>query len=70
MPLKDGYTVMVLNSIQSYSLRELYIRKAKTDARDSLIIADLVRFGRCKARTCPRIKSWLCGSYAVADPIS
>ena len=37
---------MVLNPIQSHSLRELYIRKAKTDARDSLIIADLVRFGR------------------------
>ena len=26
--LKDGYTVMVLNPIQSHSLRELYIRKA------------------------------------------
>ena len=31
--LKDGYTVMVLNPIQSHSLRELYIRKAKTDER-------------------------------------
>lgn len=27
---KDGYTVMVLNPIQSYSLRELYIRSKKT----------------------------------------
>ena len=54
--LKDGYTVMVLNPIQSHSLRELYIRKAKTDARDSLIIADLVRFGRCKASNVPQDK--------------
>lgn len=54
--LKDGYTVIVLNPIQSHSLRELYIRKAKTDARDSLIIADLVRFGRCKASNVPQDK--------------
>ena len=54
--LKDGYTVMVLNPIQCHSLRELYIRKAKTDARDSLIIADLVRFGRCKASNVPQDK--------------
>ena len=54
--LKDGYTVMVLNPIQSHSLRELYIRKAKTDARDSVIIADLVRFGRCKASNVPQDK--------------
>ena len=54
--LKDGYTVMVLNPIQSHSLRELYIRKAKTDARDSLVIADLVRFGRCKASNVPQDK--------------
>lgn len=54
--LKDGYTVIVLNPIQSHSLRELYIRKAKTDAKDSLIIADLVRFGRCKASNVPQDK--------------
>lgn len=54
--LKDGYTIIVLNPIQSHSLRELYIRKAKTDAKDSLIIADLVRFGRCKASNVPQDK--------------
>ena len=53
---KDGYTVMVLNPIQSHSLRELYIRKAKTDTKDSLVIADLVRFGRCKASNVPQDK--------------
>ena len=54
--MKDGYTVIVLNPIQSHSLRELYIRKTKTDAKDSIIIADLVRFGRCTARTVPQDK--------------
>ena len=54
--MKDGYTVMVLNPIQSHSLRELYIRKTKTDAKDSIIIADLVRFGRCKASNVPQDK--------------
>ena len=52
--LKDGYAVMVLNPIQSHSCGSFYIRKAKTDARDSLIIADLVRFGRCKASNVPQ----------------
>ena len=54
--MKDGYTVIVLNPIQSHSLRELYIRKTKTDAKDSIIIADLVRFGRCKASNVPQDK--------------
>ena len=54
--LRDGYTVIVLNPIQSHSLRELYIRKTKTDAKDSLIIADLVRFGRCQASNVPQDK--------------
>lgn len=66
--IKDGYTVMVLNPIQSHSLRELYIRKAKTDARDSLVIADLVRFGRCQASNVPQDKILalreLCRSHA------
>ena len=67
--LKDGYTVMVLNPIQSHSLRELYIRKAKTDARDSLIIADLSALAAAKPATCLRTKSWLCESCAAAAPI-
>lgn len=47
---------MVLNPIQSHSLRELYIRKSKTDVKDSLVIADLVRFGRCRASNVPQGK--------------
>ena len=72
--LKDGYAVMVLNPIQSHSLRELYIRKAKTDARDSLIIADLVRFGRCKASNghfgewkAHQLKEAACSSFGIDD---
>ena len=37
-------------------MRELYIRKSKTDAKDYLVIADLVRFGRCKANNVPQDK--------------
>lgn len=43
---KDGYAVVVLNPIQTFAMREMFIRKAKTDARISLIIAELIRFGR------------------------
>ena len=42
----DGFTVHVINPIQSYALRGMYIRKTKTDAVDSVIIADVIRFGR------------------------
>lgn len=42
---KDGYTVIVLNPIQTSAMREMFIRKTKTDARDSFVIAELIRFG-------------------------
>lgn len=42
----DGYTVHVINPIQSDALRGMYIRKTKTDSIDSVIIADVIRFGR------------------------
>ena len=42
----DGYTVHVINLIQSDTLRGMYIRKTKTDSIDSVIIADVIRFGR------------------------
>lgn len=53
---KDGYSVLVLNPIQPHALRDFYIRPLKTDARDSLIIADVVRFGRCKPSSIPQDK--------------
>ena len=43
---KSGYTVYVLNPIQSNALRGMYIRQVKNDEHDSLIIADVIRFGR------------------------
>ena len=43
---KEGYTVRVLNPIQSNALRGMYIRQVKNDERDSFIIAEVIRFGR------------------------
>ncbi len=41
-----GYKVNVINPIQSDALRNLYVRKTKTDRKDSLLLADLLRLGR------------------------
>ena len=46
-----GATVHVVNPVQSDALRGLYIRKSKTDSKDSLIIADLIRIGRYSETT-------------------
>ena len=43
---KDGYHVILLNPIQTSTMRDMFIRKIKTDAKDSFIIAELIRFGR------------------------
>jgi len=45
--IANGLKVLVLNPIQSDSLRNLYIRRTKTDKKDSFIIADILRIGRC-----------------------
>lgn len=44
--LDDGFTVHVINPIQSDALRNLYIRKTKNDSKDSFIVAETIRFGR------------------------
>ena len=44
--VSKGLKVLVLNPIQSDSLRNLYIRKTKTDKKDSFIIAEILRIGR------------------------
>jgi transposase len=44
--VSEGYTVHVINPIQSDSLRNLYIRQTKTDSIDAFIIAEVIRFGR------------------------
>lgn len=43
---REGYTVRVLNPIQSNALRGMYIRQVKNDAHDSFLIAEVIRFGR------------------------
>lgn len=43
--LKKDYSVKVINPLQSDSLRNFYLRKVKTDKKDCLIIADLLRIG-------------------------
>ena len=44
--LGKGYTVNVINPIQSDSFRNLYIRQTKNDTKDSFIIAEVIRFGK------------------------
>lgn len=41
-----GYNVKVFNPIQSDAFRGFYIRQAKTDPKDSLLIAQIMRFGQ------------------------
>lgn len=44
-----GYRLHVINPIQSDALRNLYVRKTKTDKKDALLLADLIRLGRAPA---------------------
>ena len=43
---ENGWTVKVINPMQSDALRNMNIRKAKTDRKDCVVIADVLRFGR------------------------
>ena len=40
-----SYPVHVINPIQSDALRNLYVRKTKTDTKDAVLLADLLRMG-------------------------
>ena len=53
---KEGYRVVVLNPIQTNAMREMFIREAKTDEIDTLIIAETIRFGRYKSSSVPQEK--------------
>ena len=48
-----GFELHVVNPIQSDALRNLYVRKTKTDQKDALLLADLLRLGRAPATTLP-----------------
>ena len=41
-----GYTIYVINPIQSDSLRKMYIRQTKNDSIDSFLIAEVIRLGQ------------------------
>ena len=41
-----GYTIYVINPIQSDSLRKMYIRQTKNDSIDSFLIAEVICFGQ------------------------
>ena len=41
-----GYTIYVINPIQSDSLRKMYIRQTKNDSIDSFLVAEVIRFGQ------------------------
>lgn len=43
--LELGFTVYVINPIQSDAFRKMYIRQTKNDSKDSFIIAQIMRFG-------------------------
>lgn len=49
-----GFAVAVINPLRSSSIRNLYLRKAKTDPRDSFLIADLLRMNRVGESQVPR----------------
>jgi len=42
----NSWTVKVINPMQSDALRNINIRKTKTDRKDSVLIAEVLRFGR------------------------
>ncbi|OQB11234.1 MAG: Transposase IS116/IS110/IS902 family protein [Firmicutes bacterium ADurb.Bin193] len=47
--LELGFTVKVINPIQSEAFRKMYIRQTKNDSKDSFIIAQIMRFGQFSA---------------------
>lgn len=59
-----GFSVKVLNPIQTDAFRDLSIRKVKNDVIDSINIAELLRFGKfpnalSPTKTLSRLKTYL-----------
>ena len=44
--VENSWTVKVINPMQSDALRNINLRKTKTDRKDAVLIADVLRFGR------------------------
>lgn len=73
--VKDGYTVHIFNPNQSDALRGMYIRQSKTDARDSFIIAEVIRFGKYSESNVPQEKLFALrklsrNRYFIVDSVS
>ena len=49
----SGYSVVVINPLQTDGVRNMYMRKTKNDRADALIIADVLRFGRFRESSVP-----------------
>ena len=54
--IKNGYLVHITNPIQSNALRGLFIRQAKTDSIDALIIAEVILFSKFSLTNFPKEK--------------
>lgn len=48
-----GFTVNVINPIQTDALRNIFIRKTKNDSRDSYLVAETVRMGHTNSTLLP-----------------
>ena len=51
--MKTSSSIHVINPLQSSALRNLYIRKVKSDSHDCFVIAEVIRFGRFTRNTLP-----------------
>lgn len=48
-----GFQVKVINPMQSDALRQMFIRQTKTDKKDALVIAEVLRLGRYTTTSLP-----------------
>ena len=49
----QGFQVNVINPLQSDAVRNLFLRKTKSDAKDSFLIAETIRIGRFSSTDLP-----------------
>ena len=56
--MKEGYQVHVINPMQSDAMRGLYIRQNKSDAHDSFLVSEVIRFGKYSETKVPQEKAF------------
>ena len=64
-----GYTIYVINPIQSDSLRKMYIRQTKNDSIDSFLIAEVIRFGQFRTTSMGILEKYLTSENIENAPI-